>query len=173
MSCSQHQSDRTALTTVSGVDLERYSGRWYEMARLPNFFQKANEGAIAEYQLQSDGLVGVRNVALRPDGSTREIRGSAEAVNPPDNSKLKVRFHTWFGWLIPTPREGNYWILHLDPDYQEAIVGTPNRKFLWVLTRASQISEGKYQELLSKASALGFATGEVIKSPRPNDGQLR
>jgi apolipoprotein D and lipocalin family protein len=100
--------------TAERVDLARYTGRWFEIARLPTFFQKANEAAIADYGSNPDGTISVHNIAIRPDGSRRDIRGYAKILNPPANTKLAVRFCTWFGWFIPVPKEGNYWILHVD-----------------------------------------------------------
>jgi apolipoprotein D and lipocalin family protein len=91
------------------------------------------------------------------------ILGYAKVLNPPENTKLTVRFKIWFGPLIPVPREGNYWILHVDEDYQEAIVGTPNRKHLWLLARTPTIPEARYQELVAKADHLGFDTSRLLK----------
>jgi apolipoprotein D and lipocalin family protein len=94
------------------------------------------------------------------------ILGYAKVLNPPENTKLTVRFKIWFGPLIPVPREGNYWILHVDEDYQEAIVGTPNRKHLWLLARTPTIPEARYQELVAKADHLGFDTSRLLKDPQ-------
>ena len=87
-------------------------------------------------------------------------------LNPPENTKLTVRFKTWFGPLIPVPKEGNYWILHVDAHYQEAIVGTPNRKYLWLLARTPTIPEARYAALVAKADALGFDTSRLLKDPQ-------
>jgi len=148
------------------VELARYTGRWFEIARLPVRFQKANEAAIAEYGSNADGTISVRNIAIRPDGSQHDIRGTAKVLNPPANTKLAVRFNTWFGPLIPVPKDGNYWILHVDEAYQEAIVGTPNRKCLWLLARTSTISESRYAALVAKADQLGFDTSRLLKDPQ-------
>lgn len=153
--------------TVKMVDLARYAGRWHEIARLPTRFQKANEAAVAEYGANADGTLSVRNVAIRPDGSRREIRGSAKVLNAPENTRLAVRFKTWFGPLIPVPKQGNYWILHLDEEYQEALVGTPNRKYLWLLARTPTLPEPRYAALVARAAGLGFDTSRLLKSPQP------
>ena len=165
-SCSTTSSRVDAPVTAGTVDLSRYSGRWYEIARLPMRFQKANEAAIAEYGAKADGTISVHNIAVRPDGSQRDIRGYAKVLNPPENTKLTVRFKTWFGPLIPVPKEGNYWILHVDEHYQEAIVGTPNRKYLWLLARTPTIPEARYKALVARADQLGFDTARLLKDPQ-------
>jgi apolipoprotein D and lipocalin family protein len=164
-SCSSSRSGVTAPGTAAAVDLSRYAGRWYELARLPMPFQKANEAAIAEYAANADGTISVHNIAIRPDGSQRDIRGYAKVLNPPENTKLAVRFKTWFGPLIPVPKEGNYWIFHVDEQYQEAIVGTPNRKYLWLLARTPTIPDASYAALVAKASQLGFDTSRLLRDP--------
>jgi apolipoprotein D and lipocalin family protein len=164
-SCSSPRSRGDAPATAKVVDLSRYTGRWYEIARLPTRFQKANEAAIAEYGTNADGTVSVHNIAIRPNGSQRDIRGYAKVLNPPENTKLAVRFKTWFGPLIPVPKEGNYWILHVDEHYQEAIVGTPNRKYLWLLARTPKIPEAHYAALVARARQLGFDTSRLLKDP--------
>ncbi len=152
--------------TATRVDLKRYTGRWFEIARLPMAFQKADEAAIAEYGANADGTVSVHNIALRPDGTQHDIRGYARVLNPPINTKLAVRFSTWFGPFIPVPKAGNYWVFHVDEHYQEAIVGTPDRKYLWLLARTPAISQQKYATLLAKAERLGFDVSRLIKTAR-------
>jgi apolipoprotein D and lipocalin family protein len=165
-SCSSPKSRGDAPATARVVDLSRYTGRWFEIARLPMPFQKAQEAAIAEYGRNADGTVSVHNIAIRPDGSQRDIRGYAKVLNPPGNTKLAVRFKTWFAFLIPVPKEGNYWNLHVDEDYQEAIVGTPNRKYLWLLAGTPTIPEARYAALVAKADQLGFDTARLLKDPQ-------
>lgn len=165
-SCSSTKSRVDPPATAEAVDLGRYLGRWYEIARLPMRFQKAHEAAIAEYGSNADGTISVHNIAIRPDGSQRDIRGHAKVLNPPENTKLTVRFSTWFGPLIPVPKEGNYWILHVDEHYQEAIVGTPDRKYLWLLARTPTIPEPRYAALVAKAGRLGFDTSRLLKDPQ-------
>jgi apolipoprotein D and lipocalin family protein len=163
--CSSPVSHQDAPATATTVDLSRYTGRWYEIARLPLYFQKADEAALAEYGTNADGTISVHNVAIRPDGSQREIRGFATVLNPPENTKLAVRFSTWFAFLIPVPKEGNYWILHVDENYQEAIVGTPDRKYLWLLARTPKVSEQNYAALVARANQLGYDTSRLIRDP--------
>ncbi len=165
VSCQSMQRASNPPPTAKSVDLQQYAGKWFEIARLPTSFQKADEAAIAEYGMNSDGTLSVLNTAIRPDGSIRDIRGNAKVLNAPENTKLAVRFSTWFGPLIPIPKEGNYWVLHVDETYREAIVGTPDRKFLWILSRTPTVPEPRYSALVAKAEAMGFEVSRLIKSP--------
>lgn len=165
-SCSSSQPATQPPPTAAKVDLECYVGRWHELARLPMPFQKADEAAVAEYGSNADGTVSVHNIAIRPDGTQHDIRGYAKVLNPPQNTKLAVRFSTWFGPLIPVPKEGNYWILHVDDRYQEAIVGTPDWKYLWLLARNAAISDARYNALVAKAKNLGFDVARLIRDPQ-------
>ena len=164
-SCSPTTSKMNPPATAKSVELKRYTGRWYEIARLPTSFQKTNEAAMAEYGSNPDGTISVHNIAIRPDGTQHDISGFAKVLNPPENTKLAVRFNTWFGPLIPVPKDGNYWILDVDDHYQEAIVGTPDRKYLWFLARTSRIPDQHYAALVAKADQLGFAVSRLIKDP--------
>ncbi len=128
-------------------------------------FQKANEAAIAEYGLLPNGTLSVHNIAIRPDGSQHDIHGYAEILNPPENTRLAVRFSTWFAPLIPIPKQGNYWIFYVDEAYQQAIVGTPDRRYLWVLSRTPKISEHQLQDLFQRGRKLGFDLSRVIRDP--------
>jgi apolipoprotein D and lipocalin family protein len=161
-SCSMNGS-ATPPATAKHVNLSRYTGRWHEIARLPMPFQKADEAAIAEYGANPDGTLSVHNIAIRPDGSQHDIRGTATVLNPPENTKLAVRFSTWFGPLIPVPKEGNYWVLHVDDSYEEAIVGTPDRKYLWLLSRTPTIPGARYKALVNKAGEMGFDVSRLIR----------
>ena len=164
-SCSTTSSNIAAPATAKSVDLKRYTGRWHENARLPMPFQKTDEAAIAEYGSNSDGTISVHNIAIRPDGSQHDIRGYAKVLNPPENTKLTVRFNTWFGPFIPVPKQGNYWILYVDDHYQEAIVGTPDRKYLWLLARSRGIPQQHYKALVAKAGEFGYDVSRLIKDP--------
>lgn len=161
-SCSS-TSTQPPPATASKVDVKRYTGRWHEIARFPMSFQKADEKAYAEYGLNSDGTLSVHNVATAPDGSTRDIHGSAKVLNPGENSRLLVQFDAWFAVFIPKPEAGNYWILHVNADYSEALVGTPDRNFLWILARKPELDAKAYEALVEKARALGYDTERLIR----------
>jgi len=154
------------LATVPRVELSKYAGTWYEIARLPNPFQKAEERAVAEYGVRPDGLVSVKNTAIARDGKKRSIEGSAEPVAGSNNARLKVRFKGIAG-LVPVSAQGNYWIIALDREYRHALVGTPDRDYLWLLSRSPKLDRATTDELLAKAKAAGFATERVIWDPAP------
>ncbi len=149
------------LPTVPSVDLQRYSGRWYEAARLRNRFQADNEGAIAEYRPLSPSTVAVKNTALKPNGETRSITGVAEVVPNSRGARLRVKFNGPAG-LIPVSDSGNYWIIALDANYHTAMVGTPDRKFLWILSRSRTADAKTVASDLTLATKLGFPIDRLI-----------
>jgi len=157
---------RVSLPTVETVDLGRYEGRWYEIARLPAFFQRDCVRSEAEYAARPDGALGVRNSCITAAGERRSIEGTARVVDPATNAKLLVTFETWFAWLMPKPAGGNYWILALDPEYETALVGTPDRGYLWILARTPTIPETRERALLARAEALGFDTSRLVRPAR-------
>jgi apolipoprotein D and lipocalin family protein len=142
--CAATAKDKPTLTVVDLVDLERYLGKWYEIASYPAWFQKGCTGSTAEYSLLPDGRIQVINSCRKGglDGKLKESKGKAEVVDTVTNAKLKV----WFFW----PFKGNYWIIELDPDYQWAVVGEPSRKYLWILSRTPTMDEAIYQEILGR-----------------------
>ena len=155
------------LPTESDVDLERYAGTWYEQARLPNRFQKDCAGDVrADYTLNPDGTIQVVNQCSKEDGSTKRAEGIGRtAENGPmaDTARLEVRFAPdWVGWLPMV--WGDYWIIRLEGDYEYSLVGTPDRKYLWVLTRDEQADPKQVQALLDYAQTLGFPTEKVIRT---------
>ena len=125
-------------TTVKYVDLNKYTGLWYEIAKIPNSFQdQCVKGTTAKYILNDDGEFTVLNSCIDEDGKIDEADGVARIVDKKTNAKLEVSFVSFFGWR---PFWGDYWIIGLDEDYKWAIVGTPNRKYGWVLSRTPQLS---------------------------------
>lgn len=155
------------LPTQSGVDLKEYVGMWYEQARLPNRFQKDCVGDVkAVYTLHPDNTIGVTNQCRTQDGSTKiaEAEGRLSKVaDPRDPAKLEVRFAPeWTSWLPMV--WGDYWIIKLSGDYQYSLVGTPDRKYLWVLARKQNADDAVVTELLDYAANFGFPTAEVIRS---------
>ena len=158
---------RAPLQVVAPVDLKRYAGLWYEQARLPNPFQKSGTGPVtAHYTPLPDGTVEVRNRCQREDGQTEEAVGIARPVNVPGMpgaGRLKVRFLPgWLGWMPFA--WGDYWILKLDRDYQVALVGSPERSYLWVLSRVPQLDEASLQAELDYARTLGFEVDKVVRT---------
>lgn len=159
--CRSSAPPRPPLPTVAQVDLNRYAGSWHEVSRLPNFFQKSCVQSMAEYTARPDGTVQVRNTCYRAKGSPSGITGTATPVPGSGNARLKVKFGG-LAALAPVPEEGNYWILALDPHYRWAMVGTPDRKFLWMLARQPQLPVPIYRQLKQRAKDLGFEVTKLI-----------
>ena len=152
------------LATVDKVDLQRYAGTWYEIARLPQWFQRGCYDSTATYSLNDAGTVKVINRCQREGEQTSEAEGTARVVPGSDNAKLKVRFDNWVSRLIPTITEGNYWIIALDKDYQTVVIGEPSREYLWILARQSELPEDQYQALVQVAQEKGFPVEELQRN---------
>jgi apolipoprotein D and lipocalin family protein len=149
------------LSVVRNVELERYLGRWYEIASYPAWFQKGCVGATADYSLLDNGKIQVVNRCHKDslDGPLKESKGKAEVVDKATNAKLKV----WFFW----PFKGNYWIIDLSPDYQWAVVGEPSRKYLWILSRTPVMDAAVYQGILARLPEKGYDPDKLKKSEQP------
>lgn len=134
------------------VDLQRYMGKWYEIARFPHFFEKDLDCVSATYTLREDGRIDVLNQGrkISNPAEIKSAKGVAWIPNPAEPAKLHVRFF----W----PFYGKYWILELDKDYQYVLVGHPSRKYLWILGRQKSLDDSVYKELEEKARQLGFDT---------------
>lgn len=150
---------------VASVDLDRYAGRWYEIAHLPMYFQRKCVGdTTAEYTPQPDGTMAVRNRCRTEDGSFQQADGEARKVDG-STSKLEVRFAP--GWLSWLPMVwGDYWVIALDPDYQWAMVGAPKADYLWILSRTPTLDEGIRKELMAKARRMGYPVEKVEDTPQ-------
>ena len=164
-SASAESTTRTPLRTVDSVDLSRYSGTWYEIARYPNRFQReCQSDTKAEYTLRKDGKVQVVNSCRQKDGKVKTARGTAKVADKATNAKLRVTFF----W----PFYGDYWIIGLSSDYRYAIVGEPKRKYLWILSRTPEMDETTYQEIVKQIRAAGYDPDKLIKTPHsPSDGK--
>ena len=124
-------------TTVKYVDLKKYVGLWYEISKIPNSFQdQCIKNTTAKYTLNSNGEISVTNSCIDEDGKEDAADGVVRVVDKKSNAKLEVSFVSFFGWR---PFWGDYWIIGLDENYQWAIVGTPNRKYGWVLSRTPNL----------------------------------
>jgi apolipoprotein D and lipocalin family protein len=148
---------------VDQVQLDRYMGLWYEVARCPNFFQSSCAGgSTAYYSLRDDGKVNVTNSCRRGsmDGEIYQVEGVARVVDEQTNAKLKVRFGLF---------SGNYWIIGLDEGYQWAVVGEPTRSYLWILSRTPQMSAETYENILLLVEQKGYNPERLTKTPQPGD----
>lgn len=151
--CASH----APLKTVDHVDLKRYSGRWYEIARYPNRFQeKCAGGVTAEYTPQADGTIKVTNSCITKDGERESVTGRAKVVPDTGNARLKVSF---FG-----PFYGSYDIIGLAKDYSWALVGHPSRDYLWILARHPSLSESRYQQIVNLAVAQGYDASRIQRT---------
>lgn len=155
------------LSPIPSLDLARYLGTWYEIARYPNRFQRQCAGsASAQYSMLPGGNVEVRNRCRRADGSIDEAVGEARQLGGPHSARLEVRFApAWLSWLPQV--WGDYWVIDLDPDYQLVAVSEPRRQYLWILARTPSVDPGAYQALLARLVRQGFDPGRLQSATQP------
>jgi apolipoprotein D and lipocalin family protein len=156
------QGESMAPKTVDHVDLKRYQGTWYELARLPMFFQRNCAQSEALYTLKADGNIAVTNRCRTIEGKWNEATGTASPQVQGKTDKLWVVFDNWFSNLFPGLTKGEYWVLYVSSDYKVALVGSPNRKFLWLLSRTTHVPQSVRNELLMKAQQQGYDTTKLI-----------
>lgn len=147
------------LETVLHVDLNRYIGRWYEIARYPNGFErKCARDVTAEYSIKSNGDIRVVNSCITSSGAVARSVGTAKVVDKSTNAKLKVTFF----W----PFYGNYWIIALGQGYHYAVVGEPSRKYLWILSRTPRIPDDLYLQITSELASKGYEASKLVRTLR-------
>jgi apolipoprotein D and lipocalin family protein len=146
------------LQTVPEVDLSRYVGTWYEIANYPIVFQRGCTGTTATYRLRDDGLIVVENRCFKDslEGREKLATGRARVVDPADGGKLEVSF---FG-----PFWGDYWVIDLGADYGYAVVGSPGRDSLWILSRTPTLDEAVYRGILQRLRAVGYDTDRLQRT---------
>lgn len=146
------------LATVPYVDLQKYAGKWYEIASFPQRFQQGCYCTTATYTPTEKGYIIVENRCNKNGlrGKLSYIKGKAFVDQNSGNARLKVQFF----W----PFRGKYWIIGLADDYSYAVVGHPNREYLWILSRKPLMSEELYTEILSKLKKQGFDTAKLQKT---------
>lgn len=144
----------TDPAVVANVDLNKYVGLWYEIAHAPNFFQKGCERSTAEYQIIDATSITVHNVCFKENGKTRDITGVAKITDPAVPAKLRVKFSFF--------QRGDYWITHLDNQYQWAVVSAPKKKSLFILSRTFPMDETILKDILLRLKLDGFNTDELI-----------
>jgi apolipoprotein D and lipocalin family protein len=149
------------LRTVDRVDLTHYMGEWYEIASFPQRFQKGCVASRATYTVRKDGDVDVFNQCRDKtlDGKLREAKGKAWVIDTKSNAKLKVRFF----W----PFSGDYWIIDLGTDYQYAVVGHPNRNYLWILSRSPQMDPEIYDGIIERLKKQHYDVNRLNKTLQP------
>ena len=146
---------QNTLEVVPHVELKKYSGKWYEIAHLPARFQEGCNDTTATYTLSEDGSISVLNECRR-NGKAKQAKGKAKVVDKNSGAKLKVTFF----W----PFYGDYWIMKLGNDYEYAVVGTPNRKYLWILSRTPHMDAELFSQLTESAKSQGFDVQSLIKT---------
>jgi apolipoprotein D and lipocalin family protein len=150
------------MEVVAAVDLDRYEGKWYEIASFPQHFQKGCVASSATYARREDGRIDVLNECRDEsfDGKLRQAEGIAWITDPSDSSaKLKVQFF----W----PFRGDYWIIELDADYKYVVIGHPSREYLWILSRTRTMKPDVYARVLAQIEAHGYALDRLNLTPQP------
>lgn len=164
VSCSTLSARDLPLETVNHVDVNKYLGKWYEIARFEQKFQKDCTAVTANYSLKKNGELEVLNTCRKfnPNGKLKIAKARAWITDKETNAKLKVQF---FLRSLRIPLfAGNYWILELDEDYQYAIIGDPSRKYLWFLSRKETLDQATYEYLIKRAEEMNFDTTKLIKT---------
>lgn len=164
LACSPLNANKRPVETVDYLNLERYLGRWYEIARIDNKFQKNCTATQANYSYRTDGDLRVRNTCRlnTPKGPVKEAIARGWIDDDQTNSKLKVQFF-FKGVKIPL-FAGNYWVLKIDPDYRHVLIGDPTRRYLWVLSRAKKMSQPILNKYVAAAKDQGFDVSKLIKT---------
>ena len=154
------------VSAIATLDVTRYMGTWYEVAKFPNWFQtKCVANTRAQYLAQTDGSVQVLNSCVTTDGSTIDALGQARQVGNTTSPKLKVRFApAWLSWLPVV--WGDYWVIDLDTDYQLAAVSDAKRDYLWVLSRTPQVNAKAYDALIERLKAQHFDVQKIERTPQ-------
>ena len=164
LSAFAQSSVNRPLVAVPKVDLNKYAGQWYEIAKYPNKFQDQCVGnTTATYTLKSSSKIEVMNRCLKKDGAMSDAKGEARVQDKATNAKLKVRFAPGFlSWLPQV--WGDYWVIDLPSDYSYSVIGTPDRKYFWILSRQAQMDDSTYQDILRRAEQQGFNPAKVVKT---------
>jgi apolipoprotein D and lipocalin family protein len=158
-------TQKAVLEVVPSIDISRYMGKWYEVARLPNGFQTLCESNVgATYTQMGNGKLKVVNQCKKSDGSLTTVEGEArQAHASQQNSRLQVRFApSWLSW-VPLVW-GDYWIIDLAPDYSYAVIGEPSRAYLWILSRTPKLEGTLVEKILLDVKAKGFDVTKVQKT---------
>ncbi len=166
LSCATKPPPQNELQTPSHVDLQQYLGIWYEIASIPQRFQKqCVANTQAAYSQSNDGSIAILNSCERADGSRSQAKGRAQVVDAQSQAKLKVTFVRWFGFWIPL-FGGAYWIIDLEPNYQYTVVGHPERRYGWILSRSPELSNGNFKKVAEHLKAQGYDLCDFNMTPQ-------
>ena len=162
--CAVSSWAEAPLAPISSLNVQKYMGTWYEIAKYPSFFQrKCVSNTVAQYSLQTDGIVRVENRCKQEDGQVIDALGQARQIGDTNSAKLEVRFAP--AWLSFLPFVwGDYWVIDIDPDYQLVAVSEPKREYLWVLSRTPEVNAKAYDDLLTRLEKRGFDLKRLEKS---------
>lgn len=161
--CSVHGQSLSEIETVENLNIGKYLGVWHQIALIPNYFQKdCVDDTQAEYQVLSDDSITILNSCLLLDGERLVAAGVGRATGEPRNfARLKVSFAPkWLAW-IPFVW-GDYWILSIDDQYSSVLIGSPDRRYLWILSRQKFIQKESFADYLEKAKENGFDTSLLV-----------
>lgn len=150
------------LPTASHVEIKEYIGKWYAVTALPQYFTRKCVGQTAEYAIKDSKTISVLNTCIKKNGETKTIEGQAVVVNPKTNAELEVTFNNFWTRLFRV--KGDYTIIKIDESYSTVLVGSKDRKSLWILSRTPYIHEEVKKEYLSYAKSLNFDTSKVVDS---------
>jgi apolipoprotein D and lipocalin family protein len=163
LSISSFAAKHEQLPTVSSVEIERYVGKWYAHAALPQFFTRTCLAQTAEYEIIAPKTVSVYNVCLKKKGKTKDIEGQAVVTNTMTNAELEVTFNQFWTRLFKV--KGDYNIIELDENYEYVMVGSNDRKSLWIMSRSEEpIPANIYDAYVKRAQSLGFKTKKLVIS---------
>lgn len=152
------------LAVVDNLDVDKYAGRWFEIARFPNRFQdQCAADVTAEYTPRPDGRITVRNRCRTNDGRWDDAEGIARRTTNAPSSVLEVRFAPAVLSFLPSVW-GDYQVIALDAEHSYSLVGTPDRKYLWILARQPKLDAAMYEQLLSVAASQGFAVKKLVRT---------
>lgn len=158
------QSKTETPKTVDKVDLQKYTGLWYEITKIPNRFQKnCIKGTTAEYAINDDGTINVLNSCIEENGERNNAEGLAKVVDKKTNAKLEVSF---FSILGIRPFWGDYWIIGLGANYEYAVIGHPERKYGWILSRTPKLDEAKLDEAFNILKNNGYDPKNFTPTPQ-------
>ena len=163
---AQESAGSRPLATIASLDVPRYMGTWYEIAKFPNRFQRKCVGfTTATYSARPDGKVDVVNRCRRADGADEVANGVARQPGGPGSPKLEVRFAPVILSFIPLVW-GEHWVVDLDANYQLAAVSERKREYLWILSRTPTVDKASYDALLARLAAQGLDVGKLTPTPQ-------
>jgi len=154
------QDKKSSPQTVKSVDLKKYAGTWYEIAKIPNRFQSdCDRNTTATYKIREDGKIAVLNKCIEKDGSVNDAEGVAVVADKKSNAKLEVSFVSILGINLFW---GDYWIIGLDDNYKYAVVGHPERKYGWILCREPKMPEEDLKKVYALLKEQGYDTNKFM-----------